>query len=341
MKKLALLIAATVLFAASAQAIDSVRTSAGSSVNGKVTAISSTAVTVESSSGAKEIPANDVVSITFENEGTPIKQLRAAAMNGRWEEAQAAIEKLKIDENTRKGIAQDAQFLTAYVAAKLALLGEGEITDAGKMMVEFVNQNPDSYHFFPANEVVGDLLVANRAFGPAENFYAKLAKSPWPEMQMRAKMAIARARVAQKKMAEAAQMYEEVLAMKAEGERADAYRAEATIGKLRSALETGKADDVIQAVEQIINKADADQADVLGPAYNVLGLALKKAGKTKEALMAFLHVDVLYSSAADAHAEALLNLAELFNGLQQTERAVRARRTLEERYPNSPWAQKS
>ena len=54
--------------------------------------------------------------------------------------------------------------------------------------------------------------------------------------------------------------------------------------------------------------------------------------------MAFLHVDVLYYSDADAHAEALANLAELWNTLQQTERAVRARRTLDEQYPSSPFA---
>ena len=66
----------------------------------------------------------------------------------------------------------------------------------------------------------------------------------------------------------------------------------------------------------------------------------KKAGRNKEALMAFLHVDVLYYSDADAHAEALANLAELWNTLQQTERAVRARRTLDERYPTSPFARR-
>jgi hypothetical protein len=67
---------------------------------------------------------------------------------------------------------------------------------------------------------------------------------------------------------------------------------------------------------------------------------LRKAGRTKEALLAFLHVDVLYFTTPEAHAEALANLAELWEEVQKPERAVKARQVLQERYGSSPWAKK-
>ena len=76
-------------------------------------------------------------------------------------------------------------------------------------------------------------------------------------------------------------------------------------------------------------------------AYNVLGTAYRQTGRTQEALLAFLHVDVLYPSVPEAHAEALANLADLWQQVHQNERANRARKTLEEEYPDSPWTKKA
>jgi len=57
--------------------------------------------------------------------------------------------------------------------------------------------------------------------------------------------------------------------------------------------------------------------------------------------LAFLHVDVLYFTVPEAHAEALANLVELWEAMHKTERAQRARAILDEQYRNSPWAKKA
>ena len=79
----------------------------------------------------------------------------------------------------------------------------------------------------------------------------------------------------------------------------------------------------------------------MATAYNTLGAAYKKAGKNKEALMAYLRVDVIeryWRSVPDAHAEALANLVDPWTELRQPDRANKARRALSENYKNSPWA---
>ena len=114
----------------------------------------------------------------------------------------------------------------------------------------------------------------------------------------------------------------------------------ATLGKAGALVALKKLDEAIKTVDGFLEKADPEDASLMARAYNILGTAQRRAGRTKEALLAFLHVDVLYAAVHDAHAEALANLADLWDQVHKTERANRARKTLIEQYPESPWAKK-
>ena len=65
-------------------------------------------------------------------------------------------------------------------------------------------------------------------------------------------------------------------------------------------------------IEQMIQDTDPEQKELQARAYNALGDCYERAGRTKDALLAFLHVDVLYSTVPDAHAEALSHLVKLW-----------------------------
>ena len=321
--------------------LDQVRKTDGSTVNGSVVSITPTRITVEERSGGqKAVSVNEIAMITFDGDPGPLKTARNHGAQGRYEEALGVLENVKPDELKRKEALADYLFLKAYSNAKLALAGTGPLNEAGSQMFAFCRENQNSYHFLEACETLGDLFVASRKYENATEWYGRLAQAPWPDYKMRAGLAMGRALLAQKKSADAVRAVDSVLTAGGEGEQVDLYKALANLGKIRCQIETAKPDEVVKQIEAVILKADADRAEVLAPAYNVLGAALRKAGKDKEALMAFLRVDVLYATQPDAHAEALANLAELWNKQQQTERAVRARQTLEERYPNSPWARR-
>ena len=67
-------------------------------------------------------------------------------------------------------------------------------------MIAFSKNYPDSYHYFQACEIVGDLLVANHSFDQAEeDLTARFAKSAWPDYQMRTGVAIGHALLAKAK----------------------------------------------------------------------------------------------------------------------------------------------
>ena len=97
-------------------------------------------------------------------------------------------------------------------------------------------------------------------------------------------------------------------------------------------------DEGVALLQDIINKNDPQDAPLFARTYNALGRCYLKLNKPKDALLAFLHTDVLFSGDAEAHAEALYHLSKLWSDMNKSDRAVAARTTLRERYAGSIWA---
>ena len=323
------------------QALDSVKT-AKSTLLGRVVGTSPMKVDLEQGASGKTrvIPVNQIQTVFYEGEPVELKTAKIHVFGGHYAEALAALERIQenVDEPT---IRQDIEFYRALCAAKMALAGSGKITDAGRMMKAFADANTESHHYFEASEIVGDLLVAIGQYALAAEYYGRLDKAPWPDYKMRAGVAAGRALLAQGKIDEAQKAFDKVIAIQAEDSLAQEQQTLARLGKAGALVDTRQPDEAVKMVEEILKTADPENAPVLPRAYNVLGTAHRQAGRTKEALLAFLHVDLLYPSAPDAHAEALANLADLWEQLQKPERARRARETLDEQYPDSPWAKKA
>jgi tetratricopeptide (TPR) repeat protein len=185
---------------------------------------------------------------------------------------------------------------------------------------------------------LGDLLSAVNRAEQAEKYYAKLSSAPWPEHKMRSSVLVGRALVAQKQFDRAIAKFDDALAAGADVKQGDSLRLAATLGKASAMAGAGKTDDAIRSVEEVIAKAQAEDQELHARAYIVLGNCHKAANRKKEALLAFLHVDLLYSRFAEQHAEALANLATLWAEVNKADRAAQARATLEEKYPTSAWA---
>jgi tetratricopeptide (TPR) repeat protein len=313
-----------------------------STLYGNVVGMDAMKVDFRQSSGnglVKQIPVNEIDAVFYEGEPADLKLARNHVLGGRYAEALAALKKIEKTPD-RPEVQQDIEFYKALCSAKLAMTGSMKIADAGRMMKAFADANPKSYHHFEASQVVGDLLVAVGSYPAAAEYYARLSAAPWPDYRMRAGVAVGRALLAQGKTREALAAFDKVLATQSEGNSAQTQRMAASLGKAGALVALKKPDEAIKVVEGFLEKADPEDKPLMARAYDILGTAQRQAGRTKEALLAFLHVDVLYAAVPDAHAEALANLADLWEQVHKTERANRARKTLMERYPESPWAKK-
>jgi len=321
-----------------AAALDTIRLEEGQVV-GRIIEISATKVRVErGSSGIQEVDAHRIETILYEGEPSVLKTAKLAVLAGRYEDALESLTRLELPANEKAEIKQDVQFYTAYCKARLALASNDQqaITEAGQLLVAFISQNANSYHFFPACRLVGDMLVALGKYAPAQEYYQQLTKAPWPEYQMLANVAVGNVLLAQNKVAEAQQRFEQALQISAAGPAADQQRLAATLGKARCLASAGQSDQAVGLIQEVIAKADPEDKQLHAMAYNALGLAYRKADKPKEALLAYLHTHVLYFSSPAEHIEALRNLVELFTELRQQERANQMAKVLQERYNRSP-----
>ena len=343
MKKVLLLIAVVLLAnliaeRASAQSTDRIWKSSGST-QGTVTKMTPTAVTIKQNEVDIEVPVNEITRITFSGEPTEMNGARINAANGNYSSAKELLDKIDEGEIDRDVIKQDLDFYKALCISRLALAGDGSVQDAGRLMVGFVGANKGSYHYLEANEVLGDLLVGLGKYDTAEGYYGELAKAPWPDYKMRSGVLLGRVLQAQNKHTEAIAKFDAVLGMSSDSPEAKKQHLAATLGKAISRSETGQIDEAIKMVETVIADAGPEDVQLHARAYNALGTCYMKGNKTKDALLAFLHVDVLYKSFPEAHAEALANLAKLWVLVGKGDRARDASVLLKERYPNSRWAQ--
>ena len=78
----------------------------------------------------------------------------------------------------------------------------------------------------------------------------------------------------------------------------------------------------------------------MGQAYNALGAFYRSKQQDTDAVLAYLHVDLLFASNPSAHAEALYHLSQLWGKLDKPDRGVDAANRLRANYAGSSWAQR-
>jgi tetratricopeptide (TPR) repeat protein len=337
------------LFCASqASALDSIRKHNNQRVSGTLKSVTATEATIDVTGGKLEkIPVTDIESIEYDGEPNDLKLARSALKSGSDKNALVQLDKIKLETVVKPEVRADIAFYRAYANARMALAGAGNIKDAGGMMFQFASTNTNNYHYLQAQEMLGELLVADGNIDAALKAYALLDASPIDEYKMRAGTARGRALLSQKKYPEAQAEFEKVLTipfnpMTQKGTSAESQRFAAVLGKAQCQAYTGGFEDAIKELEgNIIANINPEEAALQALAYNTLGNCYnQKPDGKKSALLAFLHVDVLYNSVPAAHAEALWNLSGLWVDIGKNERGQECLNRLNRLYPGSPWITK-
>ncbi len=324
-----------------ASALDTVRLTKGTSINGTIGQTSPREIVIKLSNGSDQtIPVNEIESIKFSGEPPQLNVARSAVASGRFDEAQRALEKIAQDKKgiERPEVQQDVQYLQAACAARLALAGNGDLLNAGKLMRDFVHSYTNNYRFLDASELLGDIFVAIEKPELAQQQYDTVLRlAPSNDIKMRAAVSQGNAFLAQGKWEAAQNAFDEALRTggKENSPAITNQKQLANLGRAVCLAAADKPEEGIKLVEEVLASADPEHADLCARAYNTLGTCLRKAGRTKDALLAYLHVDLLYPSEALAHAEALQNLIELWPEVGNPQRAAEAQDVLKSRYGNT------
>lgn len=310
----------------------------GTPVRGTIVGISPTTVKIETTGATRDIETREIQKVSFGDEPADVTSGRDQALAGQFENALVALKKVNQAEIQNDVIKQDVGYYIAFCNAKLALSAGGDKAAAIAELKAFIGQNRTTLHFFEGVQLLGDLNFADGKYADAATFYGLLSQSGWPEYQLRAAVQQARAQSAEGKYPEALAAYEQILASGLNTPEAAVQKMHATVGRAVCLAATGKHEEGITIIEDLIAKNDPSDASLFARAYNALGACYEKASKPQDALLAYLHTDILFFKDSESHAEALYRLSKLWAAVNKADRAVQARGTLQSRYPGSRWA---
>lgn len=314
---------------------DQIRTDSGGQ-SGNIVSSTKDALIINKSGSPVEIPIEEIVSVAFDDEPFALKQARQEASNGQLQDALDRLDKL--EPTGTDLIKQESEYLKAYCTARLALAGSADQKEATNLLFKFAQSAPNSWHFYEAAELLGDLAVAQQQYDRATQFYGSIANAKSADYQARARVLAARALIAQEKYADAAKMFDQVLALQSPSAGVARQKDFATVGKAICTAELGKPMDGVKMIEPVIERANPKDIDLFSAAYNAMGRCYLKAGQPKDALLAFLHTDILFYGNPEMHAEALYFMSKLWKEVNDPDKGVAAYDLLRLRYAGSRWA---
>ena len=292
----------------------------------KITKMTATELTVEDRGVEDTIAVNKIKCIAFNREPAQFPKVRSNIESGSNEDAlELLTEDIRGTMGESKTLNQEMDYLIARAKANIALSG-GAVTktDAVKACEAFVTKYPNNYHYFDACEMTGDLYVSintEASLKKASEMYQKLNAAPWTDLKMRSLSAMGKIFLAQNKIENAQKAYSAILKMEDKSTAGERQKLLAKMGLAKCKALSGDFQGAVKDVETILQNAPPEDYAINALGYNTLGLAYMAGGQDKDALVAFLQVDLLYSRDVQSHIEALKNLRKLWQKMEMPLRA--------------------
>ena len=259
----------------------------GSPTVGQVTKITPAAVTISVAGAERDIPVDQIRRLTFTGDPPELERARDLVADERYEDALKELTAITATGLT-KPVEQDIAFYKADADARLALDGRGDPAKAAAGIGAFLASSTDSYHYFPAKELFAELAIAAGRFPSAEAQFAELVAAPFTSMKIRAKLRQADAQRYGGKPADAITNYDAVLSVRGTGPEIERAKQLAQIGKAASMAESGKADEALTALRELVKTNDSTDQELFGRIYNAMGDAYLVKKDTQQALLSYL-----------------------------------------------------
>jgi len=307
----------------------------GKSTAGAVIQSSAKGVQIRQGNTPQAFTANEIEKILYEGDPAELTRGREFALEGQYEQALEELSKIDVSTIKRELIEADVAFYKALSQAELALAGQGAKDAAVKAMLSFAGDYRDSWHFYDAAKVLGDLALALGNPTEATKYYKSLSTSPALDTKIQSVYLQAMVMVRQGDNEQAINEFDKVIKLKPQTPQTVRTQVLARAGKAIALAQSGQAEQALELADELI--ADLDRTDVEAAAriYNAQGAGYEASGDFEGAVLAYLHTHLMFSSTPDAHAEALGKLVQLWPKVGKPERAAEARQELQQRYPGA------
>jgi tetratricopeptide (TPR) repeat protein len=308
-----------------------IKQAVGGRVRGTIQSESPTEVVVRLGASTINVPADQIVSIRYDGQPASMALAETNESGGQLAKAADLYKKAAGEASGKPFVEQAAQFKAAEVTADLALADPAKVAEAIGLLDAFARNYPNSRHTLAVLETLARLQLQKGDYAGVDKTLAALSKAP----QGADRGAVLRAKVSAKKGDHAAAIAELDRLIKAAPDDSVRKR-EARLAKAESLAGLKQYAEAEAEVRAIIKSLPAEDV-AQSVAYNTLGDCLRVAGRPKDALIAYLHTDELYSKDKEQHPRALAQIVQLWRELKRDDRADEVLARLKQDYPQSPW----
>ncbi len=312
----------------------------GAAASGTLQSVTKDQVVIQVRGNDQTFPTNTVARISFDGEPSTFARCKEQTANGQWEQAREDLKKINAADLKSPEAKAEYEYYRAYNEGRLALTGKGDAAAAVRGLMAYMKANNDSHHYYEGLETLGELATLLGKYDNAAQYFAAMSKAPFREIAARSKLLEGRAYLAQNKYAEARKSASEVMGLPSSDATVAKVQTHAAVLLARCDAAEEKYDQALQTLSKLIAENDSTDADLFSRIYNAQGECFVKQNKNEQAAIAYLHTDLLFSSQADPHAEALFQLSNLWQKLGDAEKSAEAREKLKSTYPGSLWAKK-
>lgn len=309
-----------------------VKQAIGGRVRGTVKSESPADVVVTLGTNSVTVPTDQIVSIRYDGQSANFQLGETREAAGQLTESAELYRKAAAETASRPFPHQAALFREARVLVDLAMVEPDQLKEARDKVNQFIRLYPAGRHIAAAREALARLQIHSGDFAGAEATITALSKMP----RGGDRSAVLRTKLlaTQGKHQEAIAEMDRLIAASPKG--SERQRA-AKLGKAESLAALKKYKEAEALVREVIQENPAEEAESQAPAYNTLGDCLRAANRPKDALIAYLHTDMLFSKDREEHPRALHGITAVFRQLKQDARADEYAQRLKQEYPRSVW----
>jgi tetratricopeptide (TPR) repeat protein len=305
----------------------------GGRVRGQVQSESPSEVVVQLGANTTRVPTELIQSIRYDGQSPSFALAEARESAGQLAEAAELFKKAAADSAAKPYPLQAALFREAEVLTDLAAIEPDRIKEAKDKLTKFTRDYTNTRHTLAARACLVRIQLASGDFPAAEAAITELARLP--KGAERAAVLRTKLLAGQNKHKEAIIELDKLIAASPKG--SERLRA-AQLAKAESLAATKDFAKAEALLRDVIQATPPEDAAGQAPAYNTLGDCLRAANRPKDALLAYLHTDLLYSKDKEEHPRALHQIVLLFRQLKQDGRADDFAQRLKTEYPRSRWA---
>ncbi len=305
----------------------------GNPISGKIGTVSKNGITILTGGAEQQILGNTIVKIMFSGDPSELTRGREFALDNQFDMALEELKKVDMGKIRREVITEDVIYYRLLAEAKLSLVGQGSRATASANLINFVKNHKDSWHYYEAARLLGDLAVADGKYSMARNSYGVISNAAAPELKIESVYLTSLVLLYENKAAEAQAGFQKVVDARVDSPEGARLQRLAQAGLVAALGTQGQTDAAIKASETLIAELSPTDTELAARIYNARGAAYAKAGQDEAAIRAYLHTHLLFSGTPDAHVESLKALLQLWPKVGRTERANEMRQILQQSYP--------